>query len=446
MTGVVKSVGKYALLAGTALGLSISAAQAASMTDAGLEKRVSDLEREVALLKNRLKTAKSCDCDRIVRSGNSRVKVTLYGQVNRAVRFSFASSDTQVSHVDQDGSSSRLGFLARGRIDPDLTISARIEVEWQNQRRSFHSDNSLGSTRVRSRLVEVWLDHKDLGQLWLGHGGNAADAANLFSISGTSFIFAFHGPGGTPGAGDDGILAPQGGNAMTAGRGFFSAFTGYRENRIMYVTPNIAGFRVRVSHGEGDTFAVGVRYAGNPFGVKDFRAIMAAGYMYGPGRKAAGNAPALGLAPTVGIVGGAPAVVAGAAPGTRARNNSNYGISGGLLHVPTGLNISGAWGLTAGHNAGKGAHGNPHMWAFEAGWRGKIWAMGATAIAAGFGNWYNTPGPQHAFGYRFHAAAVQTIDAAATDIYLGVSYDDGHSGGAAREGMVTVITGVRIKF
>jgi len=427
MTEVVKSVGKYALLAGTALGLSISAAQAASMTDAGLEKRVSDLEREVALLKNRLKTAKSCDCDRIVRSGNSRVKVTLYGQVNRAVSFSFSSSDSQIHHVDQDGSSSRIGFLARGRIDPDLTISARVEVEWQEQRRSNTGDNTIGNLRVRARLVEVWLDHKDLGQLWLGHGGNAADAANLFSISGTSYIFAFHGPGGIPqGAGDEGVGATQGGVSNAAGRGFGSYFTGYRENRIMYVTPNIAGFRVRVSHGEGDNFAVGVRYAGNPFGMKDFRAIMAAGFAYSPGNQA--SAP-----------GGA----------IRNANSNSYGVSGGLLHVPTGLNISGAWALRTGRGAGKGAHGNPHMWAFEAGWRGKIWAMGATSIAAGFGNWYNSPGAgraAHAFGYRFHAAVSQSIDAAASDIYLGVSYDDGHSGGAGREGMITVITGVRIKF
>ena len=57
MTGVVKSVGKCALLAGTALALSISAASAASMAKAGMDKRVADLEREVTLLKNQMKSA-----------------------------------------------------------------------------------------------------------------------------------------------------------------------------------------------------------------------------------------------------------------------------------------------------------------------------------------------------------------------------------------------------
>ncbi|MCY4190409.1 MAG: hypothetical protein OXC54_01455 [Rhodospirillaceae bacterium] len=54
--------------------------------------------------------------------------------MNRAVRFALTKGDTQVSHVDQDGSGSQIGFLAQGRVDPDLAISARTEVEWQYNR------------------------------------------------------------------------------------------------------------------------------------------------------------------------------------------------------------------------------------------------------------------------------------------------------------------------
>jgi len=423
MTGVVKSVGKYALLTGSALALSISAATAASMTDAGLEKRVSDLEREVALLKNRLKTAKSCDCSRMVRSGNSRVKVTLYGQVNRAFRVAFSSSDTQTSHVDSDGSSSRLGFLARGRLSPDLTISARIEVEWQENRRSATRDATDGNVRVRARHVDLWLDHKDLGQLWMGHGSIAGDAAHLFSISGTSYVFSFGGAGG-----DDGLLAAQGGSQVAGRHGFFTFF-GARQNRIMYVTPNIMGFRVRVSHGEQDSVSVGIRYSGNPFGMKDFRAIMAAGYVNNPGRGA--SSPA----------------------NTGAGNANGYGVSGGILHVPTGLNISAAWALLAGHNATRNVHGNPHMFAVEGGWTGKIWAMGATNVTIGYAIWHHqsnvapgTVGIGTGRTYRYWFAVNQNLDQAASDVYLGISYDDGQYNGAGREGVVVVLTGIRIRF
>ena len=80
MTGVVKSVGKYALLAGTALALSMSAASAASMAKAGMDKRVADLEREVTLLKNQMKSAMMAKpADKNIQSGNSRVKVMIYG-------------------------------------------------------------------------------------------------------------------------------------------------------------------------------------------------------------------------------------------------------------------------------------------------------------------------------------------------------------------------------
>jgi len=41
---------------------------------------------------------------------------------------------------------------------------------------------------------------------------------------------------------------------------------------------------------------------------------------------------------------------------------------------------------------------------------------------------------------------VQKIDAVETDVYVGVSYDDGLSGAAAREGVVIVLIGARIKF
>ena len=44
--------------------------------------------REVTLLKNQMKSAMMAKpADKNIQSGNSRVKVTIYGQVNRAIRF-----------------------------------------------------------------------------------------------------------------------------------------------------------------------------------------------------------------------------------------------------------------------------------------------------------------------------------------------------------------------
>ncbi|MCY4311145.1 MAG: porin, partial [Rhodospirillaceae bacterium] len=247
---------------------------------------------------------------------NSRVKVTVYGQVSRSVRFAFDKHNTEVHHVDQDGSGSRLGFLAQGRVDPDLAISGRIVVGWQENRRSATHDGNGPNTRLRSRRIEVWTDHKDLGQLWLGHGSIAGDAAHLITMSGTSPIFGFGGPGG-----DDGIQATgKDGHSKHRRHGFFSFF-GQRENRIMYATPNVMGFRALVSHSEKDTVSAGLHYAGNPFGMKNVRAAMRFGWVKLPGDGA--TSPIMGA--------------------TNAGDAEAYGVSGGIMHVPTGLNLSGSY-------------------------------------------------------------------------------------------------------
>ena len=196
----MKTVLKTALLAGTALALSISVASAASMTKAGMDKRVADLEREVTLLKNQMKSAMMAKpADKNIQSGNSRVKVTLYGQVNRAIRFANTGDNTEITSVDNDGSSSRLGVRAVGKANPNLTIGALHELEWQENARSGTNEGSTGKTRVRARHVDLWLDHKNLGKLSMGHGSIAGDAAGLYDLSGVGFVYGFAGANGTDG-------------------------------------------------------------------------------------------------------------------------------------------------------------------------------------------------------------------------------------------------------
>ncbi len=418
------------------------------MTDAGTGQRVSDLEREVSLLKNRMKKAESFDGSRLVRSGNSRVSLTVYGQVSRSVRFAFDKHNTEVHHVDQDGSGSRLGFLARGRVDEDLALSGRIVVGWQENRRSATWDGDEPNTRLRSRRIEVWADHRDLGQLWLGHGSIAGDAAHLISMSGTSPIFGFGGPGG-----DDGIRASSTtGHGTHRRHGFFSFF-GQRENRIMYVTPNVMGFKALVSHSERDTVSAGLHYAGSPFGMKDVRAAMRFGWQRLPGDGAAVPKKAATVkfpedadtTTLAGLVDAATEHSHTSASGGGAGDAEAYGVSGGIMHVPTGLNLSGSWARRDNKKAI-----DPDMYAVEVGWTGGIWAMGKTSVAVGYGRWNDWEGGGGGFqdGYteRYHVAVNQNVDPAATDVYFGVSYDDGENEGMDRESVVIVVTGIRIKF
>lgn len=396
MTGVVKSVGKYALLAGSALALSISAASAASMAKAGMDKRVADLEREVTLLKNQMKSAMSAKGpDKNIQSGNSRVKVTIYGQVNRAIRFANTGDETEVTSVDNDGSSSRIGIRAVGKANPNLSIGALHELEWQENRRSGTNEEGGATSRVRARHVDLWLDHKDIGQLWMGHGSIAGDAAGLFDLSGVGMVYGFAGANGTDGTGADASVKTYNGQDVatmeTTGnaRGFrpFNFF-GARENRIMYVTPALMGARLRASYGEAKSWSVGLRYAGSPGGVKGFRALFAAGYRKNPSQYVDGE------------------------------DKSAFAVSGGVKHS-SGFNVNASYD-SDGEDDPDGQKNS--QWGVTLGWSGKINDAGGTSIGIGYNR--STDG-MHGKSQQYWAAIVQKVDAAAADVYAGASYDSG---------------------
>ena len=230
--------------------------------------------------------------DKNIQSGNSRVKVTLYGQVNRAIRFANTGDKTEITSVDNDGSSSRLGVRAVGKANPNLTIGALHELEWQeNARSGTGAQNDGGKTRVRQRHVDLWLDHKSLGKLSMGHGSIAGDAGGLYDLSGVGFVYGFAGANGTDGVkADASVKVATHGAATTAEawiqcrcgartRGFrpFNFF-GARENRIRYDLPSMMGARLGLSYNENKGWSAGLTYAGAPPGVKNFTALFASGY------------------------------------------------------------------------------------------------------------------------------------------------------------------------
>ena len=351
--------------------------------------------------------------DKAIQSGNSRVKVTMYGQVNRAIRFANTGDETEITSVDNDGSSSRIGIRAVGKANANLTIGALHELEWQENHRSATSESNTGVNRVRARHVDLWLDHKDMGQIWMGHGSIAGDAAGLFELTGVSHVYGFAGANGTDGtkadaavkvlatggevaAGDDGTPNTVGadGDESTMdvrgkARGYrpFNFF-GARENRIMYVTPSLMGARFRASYGEKKSYSVGLRYFGSPAGAKDFTVLFAAGYRKNPDGYADGE------------------------------DKSAWAVSGGIKHS-SGFNLNGSFD-SDGEESPTGFKNS--QWGVSGGWIGKVNDAGATAIGLGFNR--SSDGSK-GMARQYWIAINQNIDAAAADVYAGVSYDSG---------------------
>ena len=160
-------------------------------------------DHEVTLLKSQMKSAMMAKpADKNIQSGNSRVKVTIYGQVNRAIRFANTGDETEITSVDNDGSGSKIGVRAVGKANPNLTIGALTELEWRNNHRSATNEGNSGDKTkedMRVRHVDLWLDHKDIGKISMGHGSMAGDASGLYELTGVSFVYGFAGANGTDG-------------------------------------------------------------------------------------------------------------------------------------------------------------------------------------------------------------------------------------------------------
>ena len=363
--------------------------------------------------------------DKNIQSGNSRVKVTIYGQVNRAIRFANTGDATEITSVDNDGSSSRIGIRAVGKANPNLTIGALHELEWQENRRSGTGEvgvAGVANERLRARHVDLWLDHKDIGKLSMGHGSIAGDASGLYELTGVSFVYGFAGANGTDGTRADarvkvltgGLATPTDGTepdaAGAAGteaemdvrgkpRGFrpFNFF-GARENRIRYDTPSLMGAKASASYGEAQGWSVGLSYAGKPPGTKDFTVLFAAGYRKNPD----GYKDSKGMA-----VG----------------DKTAWAVSGGVKHA-SGFNINASYD-SDGEDGPMGstvAGFKNSQWGVSGGWSGKVNDAGGTSIGIGYNR---SADGIHGKSQQYWAAIVQKIDSAAADVYAGLSYDSG---------------------
>ena len=362
--------------------------------------------------------------DKNVVSGNSRVKVTVNGQVNRAIRLSSSGGETQIQSVDNDGSSSRLIIHAVGKANPNLTIGAHHSLEWQENRRSFTSNRNEGNDRLRSRNVELWVAHKDFGTLHMGKGSIAADAADLLSKSGVGYVF------GSAGFAADGFFAggiwasrTVEGKTSVTNRGWRNfAFFGARENRIMYTTPNLMGGSLAVSYGQNKSFSAAVNYAGAPPGVKGFSILFKAGYRTDPNEHDDGAMAPDAFVDTSTGATTAPALVytKGGGKASNDPRRTAWGVSGGVEHVPSGFSISGGYGA----QRMQGMAARPNNWYADIGWKGKVSDIGTTALGIGY---FTSTDGNHLNAQQYWVAINQDIAAAAADVYAGIAFDTGEA-------------------
>ena len=198
----------------------------------------------------------------VVESGNDKVKVQLYGQLNRAVLIADDGDSTETYQVDNDNSSTRIGLLGSVAPDEGWGIGTRFEVEFEsNSSSAVNQDdrNGVGGDNFHERWAEIFIQ-SPYGKLSLGQGDTASNNTSEVDLSGTTV------------AGYSDLNAVAGGMFFydddtndlsgTKPKDVFSNFDGLsRDDRIRYDTPEWNGLSLATSAISGSGGDVALRYS-----------------------------------------------------------------------------------------------------------------------------------------------------------------------------------------
>jgi hypothetical protein len=450
--GPLKSVSRVALSAAAGIfsGVAAQAADLGGDCCGDLEERVAELEGTAA------------------RKGNSKVSLTIGGQVSEALLFWDDGVEENLYVVTNENSRTRFRFVGDAKITADWSAGYLLEVgahiansETVNQ---FVDDDTPETASLNLRHSAWFLDSKTLGRLWVGHTGSATDGITEINLSnagiiGNSEVTTWN--GGFFLRRDDGELLIDKNNS-NGGRlkgltwsGILSQANanvgeGDRVNLVKYVSPNTFGFILQAAAGEDDFWDVALRYAGE-FGA--FRVAAGAGYQ----RWTDGNATArlpdgLGNFHPVstgsqGDRGCADLDFVNNSGGGSDVDCHAVGLSGSLMHLGTGLYVHGSYGYLQDDNRDAlfaekdflDADDRDEHWYVQAGIEQRLFAAGKTTVYGEFfrgntgaglddGAVPDLDGISDFDSKKFISSSdvdvwgfglVQSIDAAAMDLYIG---------------------------
>jgi len=312
--GLLKSTSLAALVAVAGVAISGASAQAADLGGnccADLEERIAELEATTA------------------RKGNRKVSLTVSGQINQAVMAWDDGVESNVYVTDNETARSRFRFLGSAKIDAKWSAGYLMELGVADNDQNNLSQNVTQAAEVVIRHSAWFLQHKDLGKVWVGQTSMSTDGITEVNLANTGHFFgpatASHNStsfkyrlaGGAQSVSTIGSVFTAGGDGFNPGEGS-------RNNLVKYESPVIAGFIASAAFGEDDLFDVALRYAGEFSGFK-----LAAGIGY------------IKNSDTNNKRGCAASSVGGSGNDV---DCNELGLSASVMHVGTGLFVTGAYG------------------------------------------------------------------------------------------------------
>ena len=315
--GLPKSTSLAALLAVAGVAISGLSAQAADLGGnccADLEERIAELEATT------------------VRKGNRKVSLTVSGHVNEGVLAWDDGVERNAYVVTNEQARSRFRFLGSAKIDSKWSAGYLLEIGVRgNPQFQLNQNTSAGTSKGLDVRHSAWfLQNSDLGKVWVGQTSQSTDGITEINLANTGHFasgqigdyingFSLRGTNGALSTTTVANLT----NQAAASQG--SPGEGARVNLVKYETPTLAGFVGSAAWGEDHFWDVALRYAGEFSGFK-----LAAGIGYQQWDDGTTN-PRLCTRK------------AGPSP-TSNTTCDELGLSGSIMHVPTGLYGFGAYG------------------------------------------------------------------------------------------------------
>ena len=352
--------------------------------------------------------AKPPEPKRVVETGQDKIKLLFYGQVNRAILYSNDGDKGYWYLVDNDNSSTRIGFLGSANPIGDFNIGTRIEVEFQTNASnevSQRDQNGASDNNFKRRHFDIFVRSERFGKLSLGYGSTASDNTVEVDLSGTDVV-GYSSVGDMAGGQ---FFFDKDTNSLsnTTINDVFANFDGIgRDDRLRYDTPDFYGFVASGSVVSGDAADVALRYSAK---LGDFKLAAAAAY----------SDPAGTSDSTDDILSGSISVLHGSGFSlTFAAGNQDHKASGrddGTLYYG------------------------------KLGYQRKFFSLGTTAMSVDYGR--NEDVEQDSdeadtAGFQF----VQNIDQWATEYYLGYRYHSLDRDNTDFDDINAVMTGLRVRF
>ena len=350
--------------------------------------------------------------DDTLSSGQPKVKLQIYGKINKAMMWADDGVTSRAMAVDNDISGSRFGFIASAPVNEMVSFGAKMEYEFQSNgsnNMTLHTgagDTGQGQTNFSERVAEVTVTHKTLGKLSLGQGPTASDGTAEVDLSGTSIAsnsVSFNGIGGGIQFRNERTRA-----VLVSNGSVFTNIDGLsRNDRIRYDSPTFAGFSLATSAVSGGMGDAALTYAGQWGRIK---AAAAFGYWNDSGNS------------------------------TTTKGGMDGSVS--LLDA-SGLSLT----LAAGKRDNKSSNVNPDpdfKWG-KLGYTAKIFGAGGTSFGIDYGKFEDFNG-RATDGKSYGLSAVQNfkdIGADAYILYRNFSYD---AQGTTADDIKVIMTGLQVQF